>query len=172
MSTSKRFMLVGLIAGLLVGGPASGLAAELKIGVVDAAKLMDASPQAEAARAKLEREFAPRNDTLVAEQKALKQMEDRLARDGAVMSDSQQRDLERDILSARRELKRTQDEFREDLNIRRNEELARLQKEISETIRELAREMDFDVILSNANVVYASKRIDITEPVLKRLQRR
>lgn len=164
----KRTAVIATLA-LSLGATAAVGAAELKIGVVNAAAVMEKAPQAEAARSKLEKEFAPRNDELVAQQKQLKQMEDRLSRDGAVMSDDQRRSLERDILSTRRDVKRAQDEFRDDLNIRRNEELSKLQRQISDAIESLAKEQNFDVILTNANVIYSSKRVDITEDVVQRL---
>ncbi|MDD3448502.1 MAG: OmpH family outer membrane protein [Gammaproteobacteria bacterium] len=164
----KRTAAIATLA-LSLGATAAVGAAELKIGVVNAAAVMEKAPQAEAARSKLEKEFAPRNDELVAQQKQLKQMEDRLSRDGAVMSDDQRRSLERDILSTRRDVKRAQDEFRDDLNIRRNEELSKLQRQISDAIESLAKEQNFDVILTNANVIYSSKRVDITEDVVQRL---
>jgi outer membrane protein len=164
----KRTAVIATLA-LSLGATGAVFAAELKIGVVNAAAVMEKAPQAEAARSKLEKEFAPRNDELVAQQKQLKQMEDRLSRDGAVMSDDQRRNLERDILSARRDIKRAQDEFRDDLNIRRNEELSKLQRQISDAIESLAKDQNFDVILTNANVIYSSKRVDITEDVVQRL---
>ncbi len=56
-----------LAAGLgVVLSPA--LAAEFKVGFVDASKVLEQAPQAEDARARLEREFAPRDRTLVSTQ--------------------------------------------------------------------------------------------------------
>jgi outer membrane protein len=76
--------------------------------------------------------------------------------------------LNRDIISKKRELKRQQDEFREDYNIRRNEELDKLQKRIIEIIQSVAREEAYDFILSDG-VVWASKKVDITDKILMRL---
>jgi len=69
-----------------------------------------------------------------------KKLEDKLTRDGAVMSESERTKLERDILSKRRDMKRTQDEFRDDLNIRRNEVLAKLQKDMYQAVVSLAKD--------------------------------
>jgi outer membrane protein len=74
-------------------------------------------------------------------------------------------------LNARRELKRTQDEFREDLSIRRNEELSKLQLQITEAIRALGRDQRYDVILTDANVIFSSKQVDLTDDVLSRLKK-
>ena len=158
------------VAGLLLASAlfSQGLLAETKIGFVDTVKLMEAAPQAKSAQSKIESEFSPREKELVSLQREIKEMEDKLSRDGAVMSDSQRSNLERDILAKRRDLKRSQEEFRDDLNIRRNEVLAKLQKDMYEAVVALAKEEKFDLILSQG-VVYSSDRIDITDSVLKKL---
>ncbi|HEB99881.1 MAG TPA: OmpH family outer membrane protein, partial [Thiotrichales bacterium] len=111
-----------------------------------------------------------REKELVALQREIKAKEDKLARDGAVMSEEARSKLERELISKRRELKRGQDEFREDLTIRRNEELSKLQRYLYDAIVALAKEENYDLIVSEG-VVYASDRINITDAVLERLKR-
>jgi outer membrane protein len=149
-------------------GYSGSLLAETKIGFVDTVKLMEAAPQAKSAQSKIEKEFAPREKELVALQRQNKTKEDKLTRDGAVMSESERSKLEREILSKRRDLKRSQEEFRDDLNIRRNEVLAKLQKDMYEAVVALAKEQKFDLIMSQG-VVYSSDKVDITASVLKKL---
>jgi outer membrane protein len=144
--------------------------AELKIGVVNAIKILEGAPQAEAARKQLEKEFASRDRDLVARQKSIKEMEDRLSREGATMSEADARKLERDIVSKRRDLKRDQDEFREDVNLRRNEEFGKIQKEIVQSIQDVAKSQGYDLILGEG-VIYANEKTDITNAVLDRLRK-
>jgi outer membrane protein len=143
--------------------------AETKVGVVDTVKLMEEAPQAKSAQADIETEFAPREQELVKLQKSIRDLEDKAARDGAVMSEKESSKLERDILAKRRELKRTQDEFRDDLNIRKNEVLSKLQRQMYDATVALAKENNYDVILGQG-VVYSSKNVDITELVLDKLK--
>jgi outer membrane protein len=147
-----------------------GVMAEVKIGFVDTAKLMESAPQVKAAQSKIESEFSPREKELVALQREIRTMDERLARDGSVMSESEHSKLEREILAKRRDLKRSQEEFRDDLDIRRNEVLAKLQRDVFEAVTAFAKEEKFDLILSQG-VVYSSDRIDITEGVLRKLAR-
>jgi outer membrane protein len=144
-------------------------AAELKIGFVNVAKLLEKAPQAEKAKKELEREFAPRDKKLVAEQKEIKQLEEKLTKDAAIMSDEEKQKIDKDILNRKREAKRQQDEFREDFNLRRNEELGQLQKAIFEAIQSLAKEETFDLLLTEG-VVFASQGVDVTTKVEKKLQ--
>jgi outer membrane protein len=141
-----------------------------RIAFVNTPQVLEQAPQAEAVRNTLQSEFAPRDAELVAEQKKVKALEEKLARDGAVMSEEERRKLERDILSQKREIKRTRDEFTEDFNIRRNDELAKMQREIALSIVTLAKEKGYDLILENG-VIYASDRVDITNEVIARLKR-
>lgn len=144
--------------------------AEVKAGFVNIAKVLEEAPQAEEARKKLESEFAPRDNELVESQKEVKKLEDKLTRDGLVMSDGDRRDLERQIMTLKRDLKRAREEFGDDLNLRRNDELSKLQRLVIDAIVALAREYEYDIILSDNNVLYASDKVDITEQVLKRLR--
>ena len=167
MNKILAFILLSSLSVIAPVGAAQ--AAEYKVGFVNAAVLLDQAPQSESARKKLEAEFAPREKELVADQKALRAMEDKLAKDSAVMSESEQRKLERDILSRKREIKNAQDEFREDLNIRRNEELGKLQRSVYEIIVGLAKQEKYDMIVGDG-VIYASDTVDITSKVLQRLK--
>lgn len=145
-------------------------AADTRIGIVNTAKLLKEAPQAEAARKKLESEFAPRDARIVDSQKLIKLLEDKLSKDAAVMSDTARKKQEREIVTKKRDVKRVREEFTEDFNFRRNEEIGKLQKLVSETILSLAKENKYDIIL-NESVIYASEQVDITTDVLKRLRK-
>ncbi|MDX1518866.1 MAG: OmpH family outer membrane protein [Gammaproteobacteria bacterium] len=147
----------------------SSAAEGFKIGAVNALRVLEQSPQAEAAKKKIEKEFAPRDRQLIAEQKKMKELEDRLNKDGAIMSESERRNLEREIISKKRDLKRSQDEFREDLNFRRNEEFAKIQKDIVESIQEVAKENGYDIVLGEG-VIFASPEADMSNLVIERLK--
>jgi outer membrane protein len=154
-----------LLLGALFAVP---VYAETTVGVVNFLRMMEEAPQAKAAQSKIESEFAPREQELLALQKEIRKLEDKLAKDGAVMSEAQSNKLEREILSKSRELKRSREEFRDDLNIRKNEVTSQLQRQMLEATRSLAMEKGFDIILGQG-VVYANKSADITDMVLEKL---
>ena len=158
-----------LIATALVLPVSLAQAADVKIGFVSIAKILNSAPQADAASKRLEKEFAPRKKGLDDAVKSLRRQEEKLAKDGAVMSDSQRRGLENDIRNQARELKRTSDEFREDFNMRRNDELGKFQKQVLEVINSVAKEEGFDLVINDSATLYVSPQVDVTEKVLKRL---
>ena len=142
----------------------------LKIGAVNAQRILQESPQAESAIKMLEKEFSPRDKQLLAEQKKLKALEDRFNKDRAIMSEQERTKLERDIVAKQRDLKRDQDEFREDLNFRRNEEFGKIQKRVVIAIQKIAKENNFDVVLGEG-VIFASPKVDISGLVIDYLKK-
>lgn len=144
-------------------------AQDIKIGAVNAVRILENSPQAEAAREKIQREFAPRDRQLVEMQKELRDKEDKMARDGAIMSESERAALEREIVQMKRDMKRSQDEFRDDLNFRRNEEFGEIQKSILDAIQKVAKNRGYDIVLGEG-VIYASDKVDISDQVIEYLK--
>jgi len=159
-----------LMLSLLLAAPVPA-SAELKLGYVDAIRLLEEAPQAREATQRLQREFASREEEIARAQEEVKRMEDSLARDSAVMSESERRNVGLDVLSRKRELRRMQEEFREDVNIRRNDALGGLQDLIKETIQEVGGSGGFDLIFFEG-IAYANEALDITDDVLAGLARR
>lgn len=144
-------------------------AQEIKIGVVNAIKVFEQSPQYEAARKNLEAEFSRKESDLVAQQKQVKKLEEKLSRDGAVMSESEVKRLERDIVSRHRKLKNAREEYREDFNLRRNELQSLISRQVAEIVRQVGKEEKIDIILTDG-VIFASKRVNMSAKILQRLK--
>lgn len=147
----------------------TSLAMASKVAFVEVPRLLQEAPQVASVRNKLKKEFARRDDELVAQQQQLKKLADKLKRDASIMSESEVKKLEKDIISRRRKLKNTQTEFQEDLTLRQNEELGKLRKVIAEIIIKVAKEEKIDVVLESG-VVWANDASNITAKVLKKLQ--
>ncbi len=161
-------MRAGLVlaVGMLA---AQAAAAEVKVGFVDVRKVMELAPQSEEARNSIEKEFAPRDRELLQQQKEVRSLEDRLVKNAAVLSEVERQRKETDIRASKRELRRAQDEFREDLNLRRSQELSKIQQTAREVIQKFAKAEKYDLIVSEG-VIFAGKRVDITDKVLERLR--
>jgi outer membrane protein len=160
----KRLLLI-----LLVGFCSAAASAELKVGFVNTDKILEESPQAKAADERLKKEFTARDQKLIETRKEIRTLEEKLAKDAAVMSEAERLKAERDIISRKRDVKRAQDEFDDDFNLRRNEELIKVRKTVFDAIVALAKQEGFDLILSGG-VVFAAGRVDITDKVLERLK--
>ncbi|PZN32725.1 MAG: hypothetical protein DIU71_06885 [Proteobacteria bacterium] len=160
-----------LAAALASLAPLGAAQAQMKIGVVNVPRLLQEAPQAKAAMQALQDEFAPRQREILASQKDLKEKEERLQRDGAVMAENERRNAEKELRDGQRDLARKQNEYVEDLNLRRNEELGKLQASLLQEVQAFARAGNYDLVVGDG-VLYVNESIDITAQVLGALQQR
>jgi outer membrane protein len=140
-----------------------------KIAFVSTERIFREAAPAKAAQAKLEQEFAKREKDLADMAARLKAQSEKLDKDASVLSESERVKRQRDLADLDTEFQRRQREFREDLNQRRNEELSVVLERTNGVIRKIAEAEKYDIVFQEA--VYASKRIDITDKVLKELSK-
>ena len=161
----KRLFIFLLVLAL----PAAAQTAEMKIGYVNTEKVFRDSQLAVKAQKKLEKEFQNREQDI---QKLVKQARDLqafLEKEGLTLSEAERGQKQKDLANLSRDLQHDQRAFREDLNQRKNEEFASVQERARKVIMEIAEKEKYDLILEN--VVHASPRVDITDRVLKSLER-
>lgn len=156
-----------LFLSLMMTAPT--LAAELKIGYVHTERVFRESQLAVKAQKKLEQEFAKREQELQKMVKQARDLQSSLEKEALTLAESEKNRRERELGNLNREIQRSQREFREDLNMRKNEEFAQVHEKARKIIKDIAEKEKYDLILEN--VVFASPRADITEKVLKALER-
>ena len=149
MNKLSRFVL--LLSGMMI---ALGAAAEPKVGYVEVSKVLATAPQATEIAKKLQKEFSPRTAELTRLQKQI--------------ADSTTREHEQSAL--RLEFERKQRELNEDINLRKNEELGGLQSRINKAVTAVAEAEGYDLVLYSG-LAYGSRRIDLTDKVLKALDK-
>lgn len=160
--------IIGLSMGLF---GMSAAAADYSIAVIDPTRIVEQSPQYEAARAQLQEEVSEREQKILEQQKQIAQLQKRLESDAALMSEEEIQRLQADIRNRDRKAKYAQAEFREDFSLRQNELRTKLAKQVEEVVAELAREKQIDLILSEG-LVYYSDRVDISDSVIERLRKK
>ncbi|MGA2398241.1 MAG: OmpH family outer membrane protein [Steroidobacteraceae bacterium] len=168
MSTFNRSiaLLALSFCGLLAAGQAG---AETKIGYVNFQKLLEEAPQTKSAMQSLENEFGPRRRELMTMQTDLKAKEDKLQKEGAVMSEADRTNAEKTFRDQQREFSRKAGEFQDDASTRKNEELGKVQRYLFGEIQTYASAQGFDLVLGDG-VLYAKAPLDITAAVLTVLQ--
>jgi outer membrane protein len=164
MSTFNRsipFLALSLCLAL-VSGPAS---AEIKMGVVNFQKLLEDAPQTKTAMQALENEFAPRRRELLTMQNDLKARDEKLQKEGAVMSEADRAKAEKTLRDQQREFSRKAGEFQDDASTRRNEEIGKVQRYLVTEIQGYANAQGFDLVLGEG-VFFAKGPLDITANIL------
>ena len=167
----RRILLTLPGLGLCVFAAAVSAATDYSIAVIDPTRIVEQSPQYEAARAQLQKEVGEREQKLVEQQKQIAELRKKLERDATLMSEEEIQRLQSDIRNRDRKVKYAQAEFREDFSLRQNELRNKLAKQVEEVVKELAREENIDLILSEG-LVYFSERMDISDKVIARLRKK
>jgi outer membrane protein len=164
MSTLKRsIQFLGLcLCATLVSGQAS---AEIKIGVVSFQKLLEEAPQTKTVMTALDAEFAPRRRELLAMKNDLKTREEKLQKEGALMSEAERVKAEKGFRDEEREFSRKAGEFQDDGSTRKNEELGKVQRFLVGEVQTYAVAQGYDLVLADG-VLYAKGPLDITSNIL------
>ena len=165
-TTITRFFLVCILAVTSV----SVAQADTRIAAVNVSRLMENAPQARAANDKIKSQFAEREKKLVKEQTEIRKLEEKYRRDKDVVSAAEKSKLENKLRERVREFKRKSDAFAADFSEARNAALSQLQSDIFKAIVAIAEEEKYDLVVSES-VLYASKKIDITDKIIARLKK-
>jgi outer membrane protein len=148
-------------------GSGSG-AALSRIGFVDIPYLIDRAPQALEAEQRLETEFAPRQAELEEQRAELAALSARLADSSLDLAETERIQLDRETRGLERRIKRSEQDFREELNIQKNNEFKKVRILVLEAIAVFGKRNEYDLIVSDG-VLFANKRIDVTERILDNL---
>ncbi len=162
-------MLSALYIGMAQANEAQ-TAALSRIGFVDIPYLIDRAPQALEAEQRLESEFAPRQAELEEQRNELAALVGKLDDAKLELAEAEIAQLDRESRSLERRIKRSEQDFREELNIQKNNEFKNVRVLVLEAIAEFGKQHDYDLIVSDG-VLFANKRIDVTERILESLMR-
>ena len=162
----KRFgaVLVALVFSLF---GTSVFADWAKIGVVDLQKIMQTSSQMKDIQAKLEKEFKPRRDKLMAVESSLKSDMEKFKRDSAIMSATQKKDLEKKIVAAQQQFERDGQQYQQELSTAHNEAMEGLYTKVRAAISKIAKDEKYDIIVQKDATPFSSETLDVTEKVIK-----
>ncbi|MFC5475215.1 OmpH family outer membrane protein [Paraherbaspirillum soli] len=160
----------GLLAICLMSVTSAHAQESSKIAFVSSERILREAAPAKAAQVKIEAEFSKRDKDLQDQAARLKGMADKLDKDSAVIPESERLKRQRELTDLDKDFQRKQREFREDLNQRRNEELSIVLERSTKAIKQIAEAEKYDIVFQEGGV-YVSPRIDITDKVLKILNK-
>jgi len=140
-----------------------------RIGFITTERLMTESKLAKQADAKIEAEFSKRQKAIQDMIGKFKSMSEKLESDAASLTEPERTRRTRELYDLDKDVQRTQREFREDLLQRKSEERANIAQKAYKLIEQIAEQEKLDIVLQEA--AWTSSRIDITEKVLKQLDK-
>ncbi|HAT1806731.1 TPA: OmpH family outer membrane protein [Legionella pneumophila] len=138
-----------------------------KIGVVDLQKIMQTSNQMKEIQQKLEKEFKPRRDKLVAMEASLKSDMEKFKRDSAIMSASQKKELKKKIVASQQQFERDGQQYQQELSTAHNEAMEGLYNKVRTAITKIAKDEKYDIIVQKDAAPFSSESLDVTDKVIK-----
>ena len=141
-----------------------------KIGVVDLQKIMQTSAQMKGIQEKLEKEFKPRRDKLVAMEEGLKKDMEKFKRDGAVLSQTQKKDLEKKIVGVQQQFEREGQQYQQELSTAHNEAMEEFYNKIRAAIAKVAQSDKYDIVLQKDAAPYSAETLDVTTKVMQEIK--
>ncbi len=142
-----------------------------KIGFVDMDKLIDNSPQISNARALITNEFELQYTGIEQKEADLERLENRITKDGAMMSLADLKPLQERARILDRQIRRAKEDLKDAISIRKNQILSKIQDDLNKTVEQYARDNGYDAILINA-ILYVSDEMNITSEILQILKQK
>ncbi|MEO7493742.1 MAG: OmpH family outer membrane protein [Massilia sp.] len=149
--------------------PAQAQTAPSRIGYVFTERLYTESKLAKAADAKIDAEFSKRQKANKDMFARLKTLSEKFDADAPTLAEPERTRRYREVLELDKEMQRVDREFREDLLQRKNEERANIAQKAYKLIEQIAEQEKLDVVLQES--AWSSPRIDITDKILKQLDK-
>lgn len=149
---------------------ASVFADPAKMGVVDLQKIMQTSNQMKEIQQKLEAEFKPRRDKLVAMETALKADMEKFKRDSAILSVTQKKELEKKIITSQQQFERDGQQYQQELSTAHNEAMEGLYSKVRAAISSIAANDKYDIIIQKDAAPFSADAYDVTDKVIKAIK--
>ncbi|MGN7610893.1 OmpH family outer membrane protein [Magnetococcales bacterium HHB-1] len=167
----KRILLLALFALWLT--PISSVdAAEIKMAYVDIPRVLASLDASTKVRKLLEKKVASRQREMVALEKEIKRLKERLEKRKHMMKPEARSEMAEKIRRKFRHFQRLVEDFQAQVDRENKLWTGKINKAMKEVINKIARERKYTVVFGTGRVLYHDPSIDITKLVLERLNRR
>lgn len=163
---------------MVMGAAASGMllassvmAADQKIAVVNFQEIMSKIPQTAALMQSLEAEFKDDKAMITQLEKDIKYYQEKLKRDGSLMSEKEKQELDTKVKSLFQEYQVKGKALQQKATQRQNEETNKIIALVRQAVDNIAVKKDYDFVLSQQAVVYTKPDADITDVVVERVSK-
>ena len=163
-------MVMGVAAsGMLLAS--SAMAADQKIGVVNFQEVMSKIPQTAALMQSLEAEFKDEKTIITQLEKDIKYYQEKLKRDGSLMSVKEKDELNSKVKSLFQEYQVKGKALQEKASQRQNQETNKIIALVRQAVDNIAVKQDYDLVLSQQAVVYSKPDDSITDVVVEHVSK-
>ena len=164
MTNNRWLKLLTILTIVCASGAAM---AQNKVGFANINRILQQSETGKTARAKLDREFAPRLDALNKLNDSILAARADLQKNAPTLSPTAIQQRERELVSMSTDLQRKKREYDEDYDVRQREATAEFSNKVSVIVRKVAVAERYDMMFQEA--VWWSPSIDITDKIIREL---
>jgi outer membrane protein len=143
------------------------MAAEIKIGYVDLAKIQSDSKAGKDALVTIEKMFKEKQTQLDQRQGELEKMMGELDKQSSMLSADVRRQKEDKLQKEYKDLQRFKSDAEEDLNKKKAEVAKQMYDEVNTVINKFGKEEGYTLILERSVVLYAPEAVDVTDRIIK-----
>jgi len=166
-----RYVFAALATVLFLFGQVAHAHAATAIAVVDSRRVIAESNEAKKLMSDIEKMKKEMQDKLQGIEKKLTDKKEELDRKQTVLSESQFLDEQSKLKSEVRDFRSKGQSMEEELNkefMLRRREIIRI---LQQVVTELAKERGYDVVLDAGQLLYANDSVDVTDEVMKRVNK-
>lgn len=145
------------------------VAAEPNIAVVDAETAIGNTVEAQQFLEVLQQELAGDREVLEGLQTEIQELQQRVADEGDVMSDTERRGITKEIEDKRLELEFNATKYQKELEDRQREFLTSMSPKFQAVLNDLIQVERYDFVLGARTVMFANMRHDITAKITEKL---
>lgn len=170
----KRWLRLPLLLTIvfLVASAGFGFAGDVKIGVMNVQKIVVTCDAGKAAKVRFDKKMKELQTKFKSEEEELKELQTEIKKKSSAWSDEKKTEKVRNFQKSGRELQAKTEEARLEMKTMQDKELEPILKALEKVVNDYGAEKKYTAILDVKNsVIYFDKTIDITDEVLKRLNK-
>lgn len=143
--------------------------AELKIAVLDTERALAESEEAKVLLQQIQSELQKEQDEVRGLGEEIVVLQEKLQKDGEVMSATEQRKVQKDIEDKQIDYQFLVNKLQKEVNDRRQELLGQMLPKIDKVLKDLIELEGYDMIMQRGNLYYVNSKHDITRKVTEKL---
>lgn len=165
-----RLSVVAVLLSALLAAPVSAVA-ETRIGVVNLRQALFSSNEARSFSDKLQSDFADDEESVRKAQEEARKIKERLEKDAAMMNEQERQQLASEFQEALKEFNYRKEKLDSAVAKRKQAFLDKARPEVDQALKELLDEEELDLVLPAEAVVYVRPTMDLTDKLLRKLDK-
>ncbi len=176
MHTFRFKRLLGLTTTIFLLSIVLAGAENLKIGTIDAQKILDNTKAGKKTKATMEEYVKSRQKIIDLEEQEIKNLEDELVKQGPVLSAEAKKDKQDAFQRKMLDYQKKVAELNKEVQNKKKEVLEDFNKTLEQIVRNIAEKEGYTVILDRNTeggiIVYAKESVDLTDKVIQEFDKR